>query len=140
MRNSVALAAVLIATSFHPALAKDKKVKLEEAQAPVLAPVSSPVSPTAPAAPVPTREVFTPPAEVPTVVSKVNDDWPKYDLGSKGYLSKSELAKWMADLRVANGEPSPDAAWQAAAFSQTDTNRDVKISKDELIAALSSSR
>jgi hypothetical protein len=136
MRISVALAALLIAASAHPALAKDKKVKSDGAQVPAPAPTSPPL----PAPPASAIDVFTPPVAAPTVSSKVDDDWPKYDIGSKGHLSKAELAKWMADLRVTNGEPTPDAAWQAAAFSQTDTNKDQKISKDELIAALSSSR
>jgi hypothetical protein len=71
------------------------------------------------------------------ISEKVASDWMRYDIGNKGNLSKEELAKWLTDLRTAAGEPAPDANWKVAAFVQTDTNADQKISPDELTAFLS---
>ncbi len=110
----------------------------------VEAPVEAQATPANPATTSPT-EVFTPPPPTSpqpnqTVASKVDEDWPKYDLGSKGHLNKSELGKWLTDLRAANSEPAPDAAWLTSAFAQTDTNRDQKISKGELITSLTLGR
>ena len=71
------------------------------------------------------------------VAEKIRADWPKYDVGAKGHLTRTELAKWLADLRVAAGQPAPDPDWQKNAFVQTDTNNDTKISLDELTGFLS---
>ncbi|WP_219895103.1 hypothetical protein [Aquisediminimonas profunda] len=70
------------------------------------------------------------------VAEKIRSDWSKYDGGAKGHLTRPELAKWMADLRVAAGQPVPDTEWQKKAFVQTDTNSDAKISLEELTAFL----
>ncbi|MFO1241332.1 MAG: hypothetical protein U1E64_13385 [Sphingomonadaceae bacterium] len=70
------------------------------------------------------------------VAETIKSDWSKYDGGAKGHLTRPELAKWMADLRVAAGQPAPDAEWQKNAFVQTDTNSDAKISPDELTVFL----
>ena len=70
------------------------------------------------------------------VAEKVRADWPKYDTNAKGHLTRAELGKWLADLRVAAGQPAPDAEWQKSAFVQTDINRDTKISVEELTAFL----
>jgi hypothetical protein len=76
----------------------------------------------------------------PTVADKVSAEWPKYDKSGKGHLTKAELSSWLSDLRKANGESPPDANWLAAAFTQTDTNSDKRVSPEELTASLSSSR
>ncbi len=70
------------------------------------------------------------------IAEKIKVDWPKYDTGGKGHLNRAELAKWLADLRVAAGQPAPDAEWQKSAFVQTDTNSDTKVSVEELISFL----
>jgi len=70
------------------------------------------------------------------VAEKIKADWPKYDIAGKGHLTRPELAKWLADLRLAAGQPAPDAAWQKNAFAQTDANKDTKITLEELTAFL----
>lgn len=70
------------------------------------------------------------------ITEKIKADWPKYDAGAKGHLNRAELAKWLADLRIAAGQPTPDAEWQKSAFVQTDTNSDTKVSVEELISFL----
>jgi hypothetical protein len=72
------------------------------------------------------------------VAEKIKADWVKYDVGAKGHLTRPELAKWLTDLRVAAGQPAPDAEWQKSAFVQTDSNSDAKISLEELTAFLTS--
>lgn len=90
------------------------------------------------ATPVPEAPPATPAAM--TVAEKVSADWPRYDLGAKGHLTKAELSRWLGDLRAANNEPAPDAKWLDAAFAQTDADKDKKVSKDELVASLSASK
>lgn len=72
------------------------------------------------------------------VAEKIKADWPKYDVGAKGHLTRPELAKWLTDLRLAAGQPAPDAEWQKGAFVRTDSNSDAKISLEELTAFLTS--
>ena len=97
--------------------------------APSPAPASEPAAMPAAAAPADNRIA---------VAEKIKADWPKYDVGGKGHLARPELAKWLTDLRIAAGQPAPDAAWQNGAFVQTDTNSDTKISLEELTAFLTS--
>ena len=89
----------------------------------------------------PTAASAVPPAAPPlaamTVGEKVKADWPLYDRGEKGHLTKAELSRWLTDLRAVNKEAAPDAAWLDAAFVQTDTNKDQKVSPEELTASLS---
>ena len=70
------------------------------------------------------------------IAEKIKVDWPKYDTGAKGHLNRAELAKWLADLRAAAGQPAPDTEWQKSAFVQTDTNSDTRVSVEELISFL----
>lgn len=113
----------------------------------VMAPVSAmaqdmmkpEVPPAPPSSPAPTD---IPPSASPappaaTVADKVAADWSKYDMGAKGHLTKVELGRWLGDLRASNGEPAPDAQWLDAAFTQTDGNKDKKVSKEELTTSLS---
>ena len=97
--------------------------------------------------PVPASQMAPSPAPVPeaprapadpkmAIAEKIKADWPKYDVGAKGHLNRTELAKWLADLRAAAGQPVPDAEWQKSAFVQTDTNSDTKVSAEELISFL----
>lgn len=84
---------------------------------------------------------LAPPSQsVMTVAERVAADWPRYDLGGKDHLTKAELGRWLADLRIANKEPPADAKWLDAAFAQTDTNKDQKVTREELTASLSSGR
>ena len=85
----------------------------------------------APASPAPTDNRVA-------VAAKIKADWPKYDVGAKGHLTRPELAKWLTDLRLAAGQPAPDAEWQKGAFVRTDSNSDAKISLEELTAFLTS--
>lgn len=85
-------------------------------------------------------ESVTPQPKAMTIDEKIGMEWPRYDLGSKGHLSKAELDKWLSDLRTSAGESAPDDKWLGTAFTQTDTNKDKKVSKEELTAFLSSGR
>jgi hypothetical protein len=106
--------------------------------------MAKPETPPPPSAPPPMETDVPPstpaPPAPPTVADKVAADWSKYDMGAKGHLTKTELGRWLGDLRTANGEPAPDAKWIDAAFAQTDGNKDSKISKEELTASLSGGR
>ena len=102
-------------------------------------PRSAQAMPKSEATPIPAESV-TPQPKGMTIEEKVGLDWPRYDLGSKGHLSRSELDKWLTDLRASSGESAPDDQWLGTAFTQTDTNKDKKVSKDELTAFLSSGR
>jgi hypothetical protein len=84
-------------------------------------------------------ETITPQPQL-TIDDKVGVDWPRYDVGGKGHLTRAELDKWLIDLRAAAGDTAPDAKWLGTAFGQTDTNKDKKVSRDELTAFLSSGR
>lgn len=103
-------------------------------------PKEQPAAESAPAsamAPAPAAESSQAPADSKMAIAeKIKADWPKYDVGAKGHLNRAELAKWLGDLRVAAGQPAPDAEWQKSAFVQTDTNTDTKISLEELTAFL----
>lgn len=130
MRKLIAVSAIALA---FPTIAM---AQTEPAPAPAPAPAAEP-------APAPAPAAEAAPAPAPTdaktaIAEKVKADWPKYDTGSKGHLTKVELGKWLTDLRVAAGQPAPDAAWQKTAFTQTDKNKDAKISVDELTAFLTS--
>lgn len=88
-------------------------------------------------APAPETPAIPAPADNRAAVAdKIKSDWPRYDVSGKGHLTRPELAKWLTDLRVAAGQPAPDAEWQKRAFVQTDTNNDAKISLAELTAFL----
>lgn len=92
-------------------------------------------------APAPAAQASPAPAPVDNrvaVAEKIKADWPKYDAGAKGHLTRPELAKWLTDLRLAAGQPAPDAEWQKGAFVRTDSNSDAKISLEELTAFLTS--
>ena len=84
--------------------------------------------------------LMPPSQQVMTVAEKVAADWPRYDLGGKDHLTKAELGRWLADLRNANKEPPADAKWHDAAFAQTDTNKDQKVTREELTSSLTSGR
>ncbi len=97
-----------------------------------------PEVPPAPSSPAPSATDIPPSAPpAATVADKVAADWSKYDMGAKGHLTKGELSRWLGDLRASNGEPAPDGKWLDAAFTQTDGNKDSKISKEELTLSLS---
>ena len=100
-------------------------------------PASPSSSPSSTAAPMDSPSAPPSAAPAPNVAEKVSADWSKYDMGAKGHLTKGELSRWLGDLRASNGEPAPDASWLDAAFTQTDGNKDKKISKEELTTSLS---
>ncbi len=141
MRIAIALGAV--ALTLTPAalvaqdMAKPDMAKTDMAKPEVPPPPSAPspmeteVPPSTPA---------PPSSPAPTVADKVAADWSKYDMGAKGHLTKTELSRWLGDLRTSNGEPAPDAKWLDSAFAQTDGNKDMKISKEELTTSLSGGR
>jgi hypothetical protein len=67
-----------------------------------------------------------------TVGKKIAEEWSKYDVANKGYLTQEEFAKWMSDLRVSAGQPAPDTNWIGLAFTQTDVDSNKQISEEEL--------
>jgi hypothetical protein len=85
-------------------------------------------------------ETVTPKPQAVSIDEKVGMDWPRYDVGGKGHLTKTELDQWFKDLRASAGDTAPDAKWLGTAFGQTDTNKDKKVSREELTAFLSSGR
>lgn len=112
---------------------------------PVVATAQTVTTPTPAPAPATTStapaEVAPAPAPAPVdvktaIAAKIKTDWVKYDATTKGHLTRAELGQWLTDLRVAAGQPSPDAEWQKSAFVQTDTNKDTKVSVEELTAFL----
>ncbi len=136
MRIAFALGAVALTLTPAALLAQDMAK-------PDMAKPETPPPPSAPPpmeSDVPPSTPAPPAAPAPTVADKVAADWSKYDMGAKGHLNKMELSRWLGDLRTANGEPAPDAKWLDAAFAQTDGNKDMKISKEELTASLSGGR
>ena len=128
MRKLVAASAIAL---MFPAIA----IAAPKAQpAPEPAPASEPAP-----APAPAAEPAPAPAPVDAktaIAEKIKADWPKYDATAKGHLTRAELGKWLTDLRVAAGQPAPDAEWQKSAFVQTDANKDTKVSVEELTAFL----
>ena len=80
-------------------------------------------------------DTSAPPSKT-AIADKIAGDFPKYDAGKKGTLTKGEFNKWMSDLRATAGQPAPDAKWLAGAFAQTDTNSDKKVSSAELTTFL----
>jgi hypothetical protein len=126
MRKLIILSAIALSLAAASALAAKGERPVPEAK-PVVTEMATP----APAQPV---------ADKPSqaVVDRVAAEWPRYDIGGKGHLTRDELSKWLGDLRKTANEPAPDANWLAAAFVQTDINADQKVSVDELTAFLSS--
>ncbi len=111
----------------------------DPAATPNAAPSAMP-APSAPAAETPMTDSAAPAAPAAStnpVADKVAADWSKYDSGNKGNLNKAEFGKWMTDLRTAAGQKAPDAAWLKTAFTQTDTDKNAKVSAAELTAFLS---
>ncbi len=123
MRTLTILSA--IALSMTAASAWAAKV---ERPVPEIKPVVTDMTPDQPATEKPTQ----------AVADRVAADWPRYDIGGKGHLTREELSKWLGDLRKTANETAPDANWLAAAFVQTDINADQKISAEELTTFLSS--
>lgn len=129
MRIAIPLTIAALVMAPTAAMAQDM-MKPEVPPAPLSSPPSSP-------APTDIPPSASPAPSAPTVADKVAADWSKYDMGAKGHLTKVELGRWLGDLRAANGEPAPDAKWLDAAFTQTDGNKDQKVSKEELTTSLS---
>ena len=125
MRKLIAASAIAL---MLPAVASSKP-KEQSAPEPV---------PAAEMVPAPAMPAATPTPADPkmAVAEKIRMEWPKYDVGAKGHLNRTELAKWLADLRATAGQPAPDVEWQKSAFVQTDTNSDTKVSAEELISFL----
>jgi hypothetical protein len=132
MRFPLVLAALAVAAPLHAELPKSSSMKAAE-------PSAAQAMPKSEATPI-AVESLTPQPKSMTIDEKIGMDWPRYDLGSKGHLSKAELDKWLTDLRASAGESAPDEKWLGTAFTQTDTNKDKKVSKEELTAFLSSGR
>ncbi len=82
-------------------------------------------------------EPATAPTKPATIADVVASDWSKYDLGAKGHLTQAEFDKWLTDLRAAANQSAPDAVWLKQAFTQTDTDKDTKVTSAELTKFLS---
>ena len=123
MNKLILLSAVALLT---PATVQAKPKPADPVAA---APATEPAAEAAPAA---SAAAPAPVDQKAAIADRIKTDWPKYDAGAKGYLTRDELAKWLTDLRVAANQPAPDAEWQKGAFVQTDTNNDARISSAEL--------
>lgn len=70
------------------------------------------------------------------VAQLVEAQFPSYDKGGNGALSKTEFAAWMASLRANDPAAKPGSSalkkWVDQAFAQTDTDKSKTVSKTEL--------
>ncbi|MET0372391.1 MAG: EF-hand domain-containing protein [Sphingobium sp.] len=78
------------------------------------------------------------------VASIVNTEFPAYDANSDGQLDQSEFSRWMVALKdqemKATGKAVPQdqvMAWASGAFTTADADKNVAVSKPELISYLS---
>lgn len=71
-------------------------------------------------------------ALVSNIEGRIATGWDKYDASSTGYLSPAEFSTWMNDLRAENGNGPADDAIMRRAFLVADSDKDTKISRDEL--------
>jgi hypothetical protein len=132
MRFPLVLGALVLAAPLHAEPAPQPTIKDAEPSA------SAPMSkPNATAIPI---ESVTPQPQSVSIDEKVGMDWPRYDTAGKGHLTKAELDQWFTDLRASSGDTAPDAKWLGTAFGQTDSNKDKKVSREELTAFLTSGR
>jgi hypothetical protein len=78
------------------------------------------------------------------VASIVDTEFPAYDADSNGQLDQSEFARWMVALKdqemKATGKTLPQEqvmAWASGAFTTADVDKNISVSKPELISYLS---
>lgn len=84
-----------------------------------------------------TQTTQTPAANSADQVSQtIESQWASYDANADGKLSKQEFAAWMGSLRAndpsAKGGAAEMKKWNDAAFTQTDTDKNGAVSKEEL--------
>jgi hypothetical protein len=128
MRN-FAIPALAVALLFGPAVAAASATP-EASAAPIAATQDA-------ATAAPTAATGAPQSAAPTTIAeKVAADWPKYDTGNKGNLTRVEFGKWMADLRTATSQSAPTPQWLKTAFTQTDTDKNGKVTAAELTTFL----
>lgn len=133
MRKTALIAAAMIALPITTASAQTTTPAPATTATPPVADKMSPAPEAMAAQPAP--DTSTAPSKT-AIADKIAVDFPTYDAGKKGMLTKREFNKWMSDLRATAGQPAPDAKWLAGAFVQTDTNSDKKISSAELTTFL----
>ena len=82
------------------------------------------------------------PAE--SVASIVDSEFPAYDANNDGQLDKAEFSRWMVALKdqemKSSGKtltPAEVTAWADGAFTTADTDKNISVSKPELISYLS---
>lgn len=85
----------------------------------------------------PAQPTQTPAANSADQVSQtIESQWASYDANADGKLSKKEFAAWMGSLRAndpsAKGGAAEMKKWNDAAFTQTDTDKNGAVSKEEL--------
>lgn len=78
------------------------------------------------------------------VASIVDTEFPAYDANSDGMLDQSEFSRWMVALKdqemKATGKALPQEqvmAWASGAFTTADADKNVSVSKPELVSYLS---
>lgn len=79
-----------------------------------------------------------------SVASIVDSEFPAYDANSDGQLDKAEFARWMVALKdqemKATGKaltPAEVSTWANGAFTTADADKNISVSKPELINYLS---
>ena len=82
------------------------------------------------------------PAE--SIASIVDSEFPAYDANNDGQLDKAEFSRWMVALKdqemKSSGKtltPAEVTAWADGAFTTADTDKNISVSKPELISYLS---
>ena len=96
------------------------------------------------AAPQAAPEAAKPANPSDAVASIVDTEFPAYDANSDGSLDQSEFSRWMVALKdqemKATGKTLPQEqvmAWASGAFTSADADKNVAVSKPELVSYLS---
>ncbi|MFB0872521.1 MULTISPECIES: EF-hand domain-containing protein [unclassified Sphingobium] len=99
-----------------------------------------PAQPAAPAQPQPAA----PANPASSVAAIVDSEFPAYDVNKDGALDQSEFSRWMMALKdqemKATGTtlaPEQVTAWANGAFTTADKDKNISVSKPELISYLS---
>lgn len=81
-----------------------------------------------------------PAAPAPDLASAVAADWPKYDQGGKGHLTKDEFGNWLTALRAQGGasgdDPAKVKAWADESFVKADVDANAQVTPEEMTAFL----
>mgnify|MGYP003630376378 CR=1 FL=1 len=105
-------------------------------------PQTAPMTPVQPETTTP--QPATPASPGAAVATIVDTEFPAYDTDSDGALNQTEFSRWMVALKAqetkATGQTLPAeqvTAWANGAFTTADVDKNMMISKPELVTYLS---